>query len=100
MPVSTKATVKEDTWIPTSCGQCYCMYGVKARRQDGVITDAATGRAQIVLDAADLTPVATDHIVQWVYVITRLHGGVRVERRQRLAVLAHRRAEHVHVRVD
>ena len=51
--VKSKSNVKEDTWIPTSCGQCYCMCGVKAHRQDGVITelagnpDAPTGRGHI-----------------------------------------------------
>ena len=45
--------VKEDVWIPTCCGQCYCMCGVKVRRQDGVVTqvegnpDAPTGRGHI-----------------------------------------------------
>ena len=45
--------VKEDVWIPTCCGQCYCMCGIKVRRQDGVVTqiegnpDAPTGRGAI-----------------------------------------------------
>ena len=41
MAVAPQSDVKEDVWIPTSCGQCYCMCGVKARRQDGVITEMA-----------------------------------------------------------
>jgi anaerobic selenocysteine-containing dehydrogenase len=45
--------VKEDVWIPTCCGQCYCMCGIKVRRQDGIVTeiegnpDAPTGRGKI-----------------------------------------------------
>ncbi|MFH1108578.1 MAG: molybdopterin-dependent oxidoreductase [Planctomycetota bacterium] len=45
--------VKEDVWIPTCCGQCYCMCGIKVRRQDGVVTEiegnpeAPTGRGKI-----------------------------------------------------
>jgi len=29
----------EDVWIPTSCGQCYCMCGIRVRKQDGVVTE-------------------------------------------------------------
>ncbi|MCK4775181.1 MAG: molybdopterin-dependent oxidoreductase, partial [Candidatus Krumholzibacteria bacterium] len=53
MAVSTQNRVEEDVWIPTSCGQCYCMCGITARRQNGVITeiagnpDAPTGRGHI-----------------------------------------------------
>ena len=32
-------TIKEDVWIPTSCGGCYGQCGIKARRVDGVITE-------------------------------------------------------------
>jgi len=45
--------VKEDVWIPTCCGQCYCMCGIKVRRQGGVVTEvegnpeAPTGRGKI-----------------------------------------------------
>ncbi len=45
--------IKEDVWIPTCCGQCYCMCGIRVRRQDGIVTeiegnpDAPTGRGNI-----------------------------------------------------
>jgi anaerobic selenocysteine-containing dehydrogenase len=51
--VKTKDRVKEDVWIPTSCGQCYCMCGIRARRQDGIVTqiegnpEAPTGRGSV-----------------------------------------------------
>jgi anaerobic selenocysteine-containing dehydrogenase len=51
--VITKDRVKEDVWIPTSCGQCYCMCGIRVRRQDGIVTqvegnpDAPTGRGAV-----------------------------------------------------
>ncbi len=44
---------KEDVWIPTCCGQCYCMCGIRVRRQNGVVTEvegnpeAPTGRGKI-----------------------------------------------------
>ena len=44
---------KQDRWIPTACGQCYCMCGIRVRVQDGVVTqvegnpDAPTGRGSI-----------------------------------------------------
>ncbi|MCP4674191.1 MAG: molybdopterin-dependent oxidoreductase, partial [Deltaproteobacteria bacterium] len=47
------ANVKEDVWIPTCCGQCYCMCGIKVHRVDGIVTDiegnpdAPTGRGSI-----------------------------------------------------
>ncbi|MFH1891388.1 MAG: molybdopterin-dependent oxidoreductase [Candidatus Zixiibacteriota bacterium] len=53
MVVSPKSHVDEDVWIPTSCGQCYCMCGIRARRQNGIVTelagnpDAPTGRGHI-----------------------------------------------------
>ncbi len=53
MTATTQNRIEEDLWIPTSCGQCYCMCGIKVRRQDGVITeiegnpDAPTGRGSI-----------------------------------------------------
>ena len=53
MTLSPQSHAEEDVWIPTSCGQCYCMCGIKARRQNGVITemagnpDAPTGRGHI-----------------------------------------------------
>ena len=31
--------VKEDVWIPTSCGGCYGQCGIRARRKDGVIVE-------------------------------------------------------------
>ncbi|MFH0947033.1 MAG: molybdopterin-dependent oxidoreductase [Planctomycetota bacterium] len=46
-------STKEDVWIPTCCGQCYCMCGIKVRRQNGIVTeiegnpDAPTGRGSI-----------------------------------------------------
>jgi molybdopterin-containing oxidoreductase family molybdopterin binding subunit len=53
MDALSKSPVKEDVWIPTCCGQCYCMCGIKVRRQDGVVTevegnpDSPTGRGTI-----------------------------------------------------
>ena len=53
MAVSTQSHVQEDTWISASCGQCYCMCGVRAHRQNGVITemagnpDAPTGHRRV-----------------------------------------------------
>ncbi|MEJ2244591.1 MAG: molybdopterin-dependent oxidoreductase, partial [Acidobacteriota bacterium] len=53
MAVTNTSKVKEDVWIPTCCGQCYCMCGIKVRRQDGVVTevegnpDAPSGRGKI-----------------------------------------------------
>jgi len=53
MALTNASNVKEDVWIPTCCGQCYCMCGIKVRRQDGVVTevegnpDAPTGRGKI-----------------------------------------------------
>lgn len=32
-------TIKEDVWIPTSCGGCYGQCGIKAHRVDGIITE-------------------------------------------------------------
>ncbi len=49
--------VKEDVWISTCCGQCYCMCGIKVRRQNGIVTEvagnphAATGRGKICVKA-------------------------------------------------
>ena len=46
-------SAKKDEWVPTSCGQCYCMCGIKAHVQDGIVTevagnpDAPTGRGHI-----------------------------------------------------
>ena len=34
MAVDTKTQTKEDVWIPTCCGQCYCMCGIKVRVQE------------------------------------------------------------------
>jgi len=31
--------IKEDVWIPTSCGGCYGQCGIKAHRVDGLITE-------------------------------------------------------------
>ena len=31
------AVKKEDVWIPTSCGNCYCQCGITAHRVDGVV---------------------------------------------------------------
>jgi len=51
--MGTAANQKQDEWIPTCCGQCYCMCGIKARVQDGIVTmvegnpDAPTGRGSI-----------------------------------------------------
>ncbi len=45
--------IKEDVWIPTSCGQCYCQCGVRAHRIDGVVVrvegnpEAPAGRGKI-----------------------------------------------------
>jgi len=53
MALTNTSNVKEDVWIPTCCGQCYCMCGIKVRRQDGVVTevegnpDAPSGRGKI-----------------------------------------------------
>ena len=32
--------VKEDVWIPTSCGQCYCQCGLRVHRVDGKLVKA------------------------------------------------------------
>jgi len=51
--MGTVANQKSDEWVPTCCGQCYCMCGIKARVQDGIVTqvegnpDAPTGRGSI-----------------------------------------------------
>jgi anaerobic selenocysteine-containing dehydrogenase len=34
-----QAQVREDVWIPTSCGGCYAQCGIKVRRVDGTIVD-------------------------------------------------------------
>ena len=53
MAAGTQSHTKEDVWIPTCCGQCYCMCGIKVRRKDGVVIevegnpDAPTGRGAI-----------------------------------------------------
>ncbi|MCP4599941.1 MAG: molybdopterin-dependent oxidoreductase [Proteobacteria bacterium] len=45
--------VTEDVWIPTCCGQCYCMCGIRVHRVNGIVTDiegnpdAPTGRGSI-----------------------------------------------------
>ncbi len=50
MAAKTQRKTEEDVWIPTACGQCYCMCGIKVRRQNGIVTevegnpDAPTGR--------------------------------------------------------
>jgi hypothetical protein len=41
MTAAPQTNVQEDVWIPTSGGQCYCMCGIKVRRQNGVITEPA-----------------------------------------------------------
>ena len=41
MATTTQRQVEEDVWIPTCCGQCYCMCGIKVRRQNGVVTEIA-----------------------------------------------------------
>ena len=52
-PSQPQTQTEEDVWIPTCCGQCYCMCGIKVRRQNGVVTDvegnpdAPTGRGSI-----------------------------------------------------
>lgn len=51
--MATSVQVQEDVWIPTCCGQCYCMCGIKVRRQNGIVTqvegnkDAPTGRGSV-----------------------------------------------------
>ncbi|MHC4590031.1 MAG: molybdopterin-dependent oxidoreductase, partial [Planctomycetota bacterium] len=53
MAAPSRNQIEEDVWIPTSCGQCYCMCGIKVRRQNGIVTeiagnpDAPTGRGTI-----------------------------------------------------
>src|SRR5512136_1562408 len=53
MAATKTSKVQEDVWIPTCCGQCYCMCGIKVRRQNGVVTeiegnpDAPTGRGKV-----------------------------------------------------
>ncbi len=53
MATAAQNRIEEDVWIPTCCGQCYCMCGIKVRRQNGVVTeiegnpDAPTGRGSI-----------------------------------------------------
>ncbi len=53
MAAKTKSQNKDDAWISTSCGQCYCMCGIKCRVQNGVVTeiegnpDAPTGQGSI-----------------------------------------------------
>ena len=53
MTATAQPRIEEDVWIPTSCGQCYCMCGIKVRRQDGIVTqiegnpDAPAGRGSI-----------------------------------------------------
>jgi anaerobic selenocysteine-containing dehydrogenase len=53
MAVTNTSKVQEDVWIPTCCGNCYCMCGIKVRRQNGVVTevegnpDAPSGRGKI-----------------------------------------------------
>ncbi len=40
MTVKTKPkNVKEDVWIPTSCGGCYGQCGIKVHKVDGVVVD-------------------------------------------------------------
>ena len=41
MTATAQTGIQEDVWIPTCCGQCYCMCGIKVRRQDGVVTEIA-----------------------------------------------------------
>ena len=36
---SPNTGIKEDVWIPTSCGGCYGQCGILAHRVDGVIVD-------------------------------------------------------------
>ena len=58
MATNIRSQVKEDVWVPTCCGQCYCMCGIKVRRQDGIVTqvmgnpDAPTGRGSICAKGA------------------------------------------------
>ena len=43
----------DDVWIPTCCGQCYCMCGINVHRENGIVTeiegnpDSPTGRGSI-----------------------------------------------------
>ena len=53
MAATQASRVQEDVWIPTCCGQCYCMCGIRVHRQNGVVTEiegnpeAPTGRGKI-----------------------------------------------------
>ena len=53
MTANTQTQSMSDVWIPTCCGQCYCMCGIKVRVQNGVVTevegnpDAPTGRGRM-----------------------------------------------------
>src|SRR3990172_5776115 len=53
MASTITSKTQEDVWIPTCCGQCYCMCGIKVRRQNGIVTqvegnmDAPTGRGSV-----------------------------------------------------
>ncbi len=64
MTATAQNRIEEDVWIPTSCGQCYCMCGIKARRQNGVITeiegnpDAPSGRGSICVKG-----IASSHLL-------------------------------------
>ncbi len=64
MTATAQNRIEEDVWIPTCCGQCYCMCGIKVRRQNGVITeiegnpDAPTGRGSICVKG-----IASSHLL-------------------------------------
>jgi anaerobic selenocysteine-containing dehydrogenase len=53
MAVTQTSKVQDDVWIPTCCGQCYCMCGIRVHRVNGVVTEiegnpeAPTGRGKI-----------------------------------------------------
>jgi anaerobic selenocysteine-containing dehydrogenase len=49
----TTTQKKDDYWVSTCCGQCYCMCGIRVRVQNGVVTQvegnpkAPTGRGSV-----------------------------------------------------
>ncbi len=53
MSTPSSAKSKNEEWISTCCGQCYCMCGIKVRKVDGMVVEvqgnpkAPTGRGSV-----------------------------------------------------
>ena len=59
MTLTNTSKVKEDVWVSTCCGQCYCMCGIKVRRKDGLLFAERLGLFNPMLVLDNSVAVAT-----------------------------------------